>query len=184
MRIVGGRLKGRRITVPKDGVRPTSERVREALMSMLGPDWAGRHILDCYAGSGAFGFEALSWGAAHVTFIERNAKTVANLRATAELLQVSSDIRIVQNDASRALQHLRRRLQRFDLLFFDPPYADSQPEEILSHAVGLAKSGAALVWECGARAAVPERVQGWERCISRRYGSTDIAVYRLSTGGA
>ena len=183
MRIVGGRFRGRRIAVPKDGVRPTSERVREALMSMLGPNWSGRYVLDCYAGSGAFGFETLSWGASHVTYIERDARTAQQIRMTADQLGVSDCIHMLHDDATRALRTLSRQKRRFDLLFFDPPYADSQPLDVLSSAVGLAKDGAALVWESAATSTTPEHVGGWQRRECRRYGSTAIAVYESKTGG-
>ena len=72
MRIAGGTLRGRRIPVVDEQLRPTTERVREAIMSMLGPQWTDRRVLDAYAGSGAFGFEAISRGAVSVHFVEQN----------------------------------------------------------------------------------------------------------------
>ena len=184
MRIVGGQLRGRRIAVPKDGVRPTSERVREAIMSMFSAIWPGAHVLDCYAGSGAFGFEAISRGAEQVTFIERHVRTARGLQKTAQDFAIESQIEVIRNDAVAALKGLMRRGERFDVLFFDPPYAESDPIHILSHAFGLAKPGAPLIWESGAALEVPEQIEDWQLDIHRRYGSTNIAVYRSNTRGS
>ena len=90
MRIIGGKARGRRLQVPKSGVRPTPDRVREALCSMLGPEIPDANILDLFAGSGAFGLECLSRGAQAVTLVEKNAKHIRVLRDNIDKAQVGS----------------------------------------------------------------------------------------------
>src|SRR4051812_1990207 len=105
MRIVGGRLGGRRIAPPPGNVtRPTSGRVREALASALDARGAivGRNVLDLYAGTGALGFEMLSRGAEHVVFVERDAKVAEHIRRAARELDVTASVEILREDASKA----------------------------------------------------------------------------------
>jgi 16S rRNA (guanine966-N2)-methyltransferase len=121
VRIIAGDWRGRRIAIP-DGtaVRPTPDRVRETLFNWLQGVLAGARCLDLYAGTGALGFEALSRGAARVTFVERDASLVAALRATAEQLKATATI--VRRDA---LAYLREpAAERFDVVFLDPPYSE------------------------------------------------------------
>src|SRR5512138_118455 len=96
LRIVAGHLKGRRVRVPDDPtVRPTGDRVREALFNILGQDLSGFEVLELFAGSGALGFEALSRGARRVVFVEANPGIAAALRRTAEELGVDREARVI-----------------------------------------------------------------------------------------
>src|SRR5260221_1874531 len=96
LRIVAGRLRGRRLSVPSDAaLRPTAERVREALFNILGQDLSGFDVLDLFAGSGALGFEALSRGAHRVVFVESNPRTAAALRRSAEDLGVDREAPVI-----------------------------------------------------------------------------------------
>lgn len=140
VRIIGGQWRGRRLTFPdRQGLRPTLGRVRETLFNWLAPYIQDSRCLDLYAGSGALGFEALSRGAAEVTFVERDRKAAAALKANAERLAVATfgsgegksngpeanglapRARILQMPAER---FLRTSHDRFDLILFDPPFAD------------------------------------------------------------
>jgi 16S rRNA (guanine966-N2)-methyltransferase len=121
MRIVAGRLGGRRLAVPKDArVRPTSDRVREAWMSILGDALAGARVLDLYAGSGALGLEALSRGAESVVFVELNPPSLRALEANIAALGVGSRVTVRRGDALRYAGRLEAGA--FDLAFADPPY--------------------------------------------------------------
>ena len=123
LRIVAGRLRGRRLKVPVDpGLRPTSDRVREALFNILGQDLSGFDALDLYAGSGAIGFEALSRGARRVTFVEANPRSAAALRQSAVDLSVENDVRIIVGRVEDVLD--RARLGGpYHVIVADPPYA-------------------------------------------------------------
>ena len=122
MRIIAGRLRGRTLEAPPGlATRPTSDRVREALFSMLasrsGP-YEGLRVADLYAGSGALGLEAISRGAAHATFVETDARAAAAIRVNAERLGVIEQVRVLGGSAL-ALP----RSDPFDVVFADPPYA-------------------------------------------------------------
>lgn len=125
MRIVAGEYRGRRLTAPSgEGTRPTSDRVREALFSILGP-LAGLRVLDLFAGTGALGLEALSRGAEHATFVERDRRALAALRHNLEALGVPADAaRVHPRDAAAFLRDAVRRDDKYDLVLLDPPYRD------------------------------------------------------------
>jgi 16S rRNA (guanine966-N2)-methyltransferase len=139
LRIVAGELKDRRISVPPgDVVRPTPDRVREALFDILGPTLSGLRVLDLYAGTGALGLEALSRGAAHATFVERDARVRATLARNAEELGVVGRSRILAGDVESLLA--RRAVGGpFELVLADPPYLEAPGERVLP---ALASSGA------------------------------------------
>lgn len=120
VRIIGGAWRGRRLAFPEHtGLRPTPDRVRETVFNWLLPALPGARCLDLFAGSGAFGFEALSRGAARAVLVDNHAETVDALRANAARLTAQS-AEIVQADA---LQWLRGPAAPFDIVFLDPPYA-------------------------------------------------------------
>ena len=117
MRVVAGEFKGRRLQAPRGRrTRPTADRVREALFSMLG-DVSGARVLDLYAGSGALGIEALSRGAESAVFVERDQQALAAMRRNLEAVGAEADVR--RQDVSR---FLARTEGTFDLVFCDPPY--------------------------------------------------------------
>jgi 16S rRNA (guanine966-N2)-methyltransferase len=121
LRIIAGRWGGRRIRVPAGvRVRPTSERVREAWMSILGSELADARVLDLYAGSGALGLEALSRGAAHVTFVESDPRVLDVLRVNLRELDAAAAAEIVRADGVRFLHDLEPAA--YDLILADPPY--------------------------------------------------------------
>jgi 16S rRNA (guanine966-N2)-methyltransferase len=122
MRVVAGQHRGRRLTAPPGlDVRPTSDRVREALFSILG-DINGLAVADLFAGSGALGIEALSRGAASAVFVETDLRAVAAVEANLEAIR-APDRRVVRSDA---LTWLRRGAGRYDLVFLDPPYSSAR----------------------------------------------------------
>ena len=117
MRVVAGAFKGHRLHAPRGTrTRPTADRVREALFSLLG-DVAGLRVLDLYAGSGALGIEALSRGAASAVFVERDQRAVAAIRRNLEVVDAEAEVR--RQDALRFLVSTQGR---FDIVFVDPPY--------------------------------------------------------------
>lgn len=121
MRITGGAFGGRRLTQPADPrVRPTSDRVREAWMNILGPDLEGARVLDLFAGSGALGLDALSRGAASVTFVELSPASLAAIRANIEALGVADRVEVRRGDALRVVARLSG--QPYDVVVADPPW--------------------------------------------------------------
>lgn len=140
-RVVAGTLGGRRLEVPRGGaVRPTSDRVREALFSTLGAGVAGAVVLDLFAGTGALGIEALSRGAAHATFVERDRGVARVLRANLDTLGLAADVRVVAAD--RFVGHLAgsRDAPVYDLVLCDPPYGVASVD-VAALLVGLLHGG-------------------------------------------
>jgi 16S rRNA (guanine966-N2)-methyltransferase len=147
VRIIGGKWRGSRLTVPDaPGLRPTPDRIRETLFNWLAPDCRGAMVLDCFAGSGALGFEALSRGARGLVALERYGPAADGLRAAAERLGTDA-VEVVGGDALRAIDGLR---QRFDIVFIDPPYARPRLRRQVFErleAGGLVNDGARIYFE-------------------------------------
>jgi len=123
VRIVGGRWRGTKLPVPDlDGLRPTSDRVRETLFNWLQPALPGAVVLDLFAGSGALGLEAVSRGAARAVLVERDPGQAANLRGAVQRLQAGAQVGVVEDDALRWLAAADGQA-RFDIAFLDPPFA-------------------------------------------------------------
>lgn len=188
MRVVAGQFKGRRLTGPRgDVARPTSDKVREALFSILGPI-EGLRVLDLFAGTGALGIEALSRGAAHVVFVERDSRMRAVLRSNLEVVAgddgQTGRATVVAGDA---LDYLRRAAARdsFDLVLLDPPYADAErlAEPLSTGLSPLLAPGARIVAECDRRAplALEDVSQDGSHAAlillsERRYGDTLLRI--------
>lgn len=168
MRVIGGRWKGRRLApIPGRGVRPTSDRVREAWMSLLGDRLDGAAVTDLFAGSGAVGLEALSRGADHVVFVERSRTAVRVVERNIRTLNADARTTVVLGDV---LAHVRRMAAadvRCDVALADPPYGKGLAQRLLS--LYSETPFADELWvEHDRRDPVPEPRAG----IRRRYGDT------------
>lgn len=185
MRIIAGEHRGRRIRAPRGGTtRPTADRVREALFSIIGPI-EGLDVLDLFAGSGALGLEALSRGAATVTLVERSAPAVACIRANLATLGVADKARVVGRDWRAALAAEQAAGRTFGLCLCDPPY--SLTERVVSQLGAVLSPVMAwpgiVVIEYSAARPAPE-LSGLEIMsrVDRTYGDTAVSVIR--TAGA
>jgi 16S rRNA (guanine966-N2)-methyltransferase len=181
MRVIAGRLGGRRLKAPKgrSTTRPTSDRVREALFSMLG-DLREAVVLDLFAGTGALGIEALSRGAARAVFVERDAAAVAVLRANlADLGLGEREAGVRVGDALAALRTARARGETYDLVLIDPPYSRARElgGELSALLPALLAPGARVVMENDRRAPAELAL---EIAVQRRYGDTTITIHRSS----
>lgn len=175
MRIVAGVFRGRPLAAPAgEHTRPTADRVREALFNILAGRVAESQVLDLFAGSGALGFEALSRGAAHCTFIDRDRRALAVVERNARTLGVQDRCRFLCLDWARGLERLRGC--RFDLVFVDPPYA-AQLYEPVFRGIGsfLAQDGL-VVAECDA--ANQPAFAPLVPCDQRRYGRTVLTLLK------
>jgi 16S rRNA (guanine966-N2)-methyltransferase len=126
MRVIAGNYRGRNLRSPPSmQVRPTSDRLRETIFNVLAPRIEGARFLDLCAGSGAIGIEALSRGAAHVTFVDRSRKMCGLVEANLDLCGVPEDeTEVIMSEASEFLRRVSARgEQKWDIAFFDPPYA-------------------------------------------------------------
>lgn len=182
LRIIAGALRGRRFAVPDlAGLRPTSDRVREALFSIVGERVVAAATLDAWAGSGALGLEALSRGAATVTFVERDRRAAAALRAAAETLGVADRSRVVQAAVLGALR-AGGVGGPFDLVLADPPWDSDERAEFLDVLArsSLVRPGGMVAVERAARSPGPEGPAGWKAPETRRWGDTAFDFWRLS----
>lgn len=175
MRIIAGALRRRTLSIPKGlDVRPTTDRVREAVFSWIVSriDLEGASVLDLFAGSGALAFEAISRGAEEALLVEKSQRVADVIRRNAENLGVSDVLRVASGDA---MTWLARSNARFDVVFADPPYDyhdfEALPDAALAH---LAEDGI-LVVEHGK----PGQYEDHPALVDqRRYGRTNIAFFR------
>ena len=157
MRIVAGEFKGRHLKSPTwEGLRPTSDRLRETLFNILGKAVQGARVLDGYAGTGAVGLEALSRGAARVTFVERDRRAIALIEANLALLGgVKASGALPRRDVIIRTGFAALEGALFELVVLDPPYAPGAAEDALTAAAGLLAPGGRLVVEHASRHAAP-----------------------------
>ncbi len=182
MRISGGDAKGITLKVPK-GARPASEKVRQAVFSSIAAHVPDARVLDLYCGSGAYGLEALSRGAAEGFFIDRDAAAAAAVRANAAATGTAKFAFVRRADVMRYLNGRGRRDGPFDLIFIDPPYDGSDVLEALvaASAKVLAPDGRVIV-ETRWGKSDPQAPPGLVVEADRRYGDTRVLVFSL--GGA
>lgn len=181
-RIIAGRFRGRRLRVPDEGTRPTSDRVRESVFNMLEArfDLDGLEVLDLYAGSGALGIEAVSRGAAAVTFVESARKAVAVIGANVKACGLADRATLVPRSVSAYLASPAER--RFDLVFSDPPYDvsdDRVGEDLAALVAGRLAADALVVVERAARSGEIPWPSGFEIIADKTYGDTRVEVGML-----
>jgi 16S rRNA (guanine(966)-N(2))-methyltransferase RsmD len=187
MRVIAGTQKGRKLHSPKGpGVRPTADRVREALFSILGSRIVGARFLDLYAGTGAIGIEALSRGARHVTFVEPDQSVLRVLRANLALcgLEAAADIQACSAEA-----FLRRTMTGcppYDILFADPPYRTDPVKELWPMLVDadIAAPDALIVLEHASKLAATGEPRRLNLLRQYRYGDTTLSVFGLAAQDA
>jgi 16S rRNA (guanine966-N2)-methyltransferase len=169
MRIIAGRFKGRVLaSPPASGVRPTSDRLRETLFNLVDPGAGEARVLDAFAGTGALGLEALSRGAAHVTFVERDRRAARVIAENVARCGAASACAIVVDDFVGVTA--RRPLPGpFDLVLLDPPYDDPNIGAALEEAAGLVRPGGLVVLE--------------HRCRSTPPSATGLSLRRTVTAG-
>ncbi len=181
MRIIAGTRKGLRLRAPEGrGVRPTSDRAREALMSVLGGYFDGEIALDLCAGTGAVGLELLSRGCGRAVFVEKASEALACLRDNVQRTRLADLADIRAQRALPALRALSEAGERFDLVFVDPPYGDPVLVPALELLVtgGLLRGGA-RVW-VETEGGLPDVPEGLTRLQTRRYGRATFDELCLS----
>jgi 16S rRNA (guanine966-N2)-methyltransferase len=183
MRIIGGARRGLKLAEVGEGdatahLRPTSDRVREAIFNLLinahGNPVAGARVLDLFAGTGALGLEALSRGAGEVTFVDDGPKALALIRANIAKMRAEGETRLLRQDALRLGPNPGAG---YGLVFLDPPYGKGLGELVLQAAFkgGWLASGAMVVWEEGVVPVVPAM---FEPVDQRKYGDTVVTLIR------
>ena len=185
MRVVAGKWGGRTIHAPRGtSVRPTTDRVREAVFAMLGDDVEGSVLLDLFAGTGAMAIEALSRGAAGAVLVETSPAALSALRANLASLKADGAV-CLPLDFREAVRRLSAKGKTFDLVFLDPPYGEGlvgRSAELLSRA-GILAPGAVVVAERASRDPGDTLPAEWRERADRRYGDTRITLYDIHGPG-
>ncbi len=177
MRVIAGELGGQQLVAPRGWkVRPTSDRAREAIFSVLGDRVSGARVLDLYCGTGALAIEALSRGAAGATLVDRDTRAALG---NIERLGLSERVELVRSDAARWLENREGGEEKpiFDLVFIDAPYrlADRVGQELDTRLPDLLSEEGRAIVESGARR--PLRIDSLPRLRQRRYGAADVSIY-------
>lgn len=188
MRVIGGSLKGRRLRSVKGSlVRPTSDKVREAVFNILPMDFPFERVLDLFAGTGAMGIEAVSRGAGEAVFVDRDQAPCDVIRKNIEACGLAERTKVVRRDAIAALRAFSAAGERFDLVIIDPPYESGLTEEAL-RAVdegGLLAEGGMVVAEASTRIPLDGAAGALatlELADRRRYGDTTVYFFRRREG--
>jgi 16S rRNA (guanine966-N2)-methyltransferase len=180
LRVIAGEYKGRRLD-PVEGtdIRPTSDKVKEALFSILGGAVIDSTFLDLFGGTGGIGIEALSRGARHVVFIDSNNRSIKVLRGNLKRLDIKEHVEVYNADYSTAIRKLYKYGKRFDIIYIDPPYgiglAESALKEIDQNPI-LSQAGLIVV-EHDSKEDMPQKVGKLYLYRNKKYGNTVLSFY-------
>ncbi len=178
MRVIAGAFRGRRLHAPKGpGIRPTIDRVREAVFNIIASEVPDAQVLDLFAGTGAMGIEALSRGAARCVFVDQSAEAVRLVRENLELCGVEDRALVIRDGVPSAIRGLAARGERFELIFIDPPYGRGHLEKTMDILDAVAAPGALAVAEHFIKDESPVGLKIWTKKTERRYGDTLISIY-------
>ena len=172
LRVCGGIYRSIRLECPSSGVRPTTDRVKEAIFSVLVHDLQAAVVLDLFAGSGNLGIEAISRGASQATFVEKTKGCIEVIEKNLKIINDREKAIIIKADAR---QFVRTCPSLFDLIFMDPPYHKGLATELTPHVYNLLKPGGILVVEHSPQEEIP--MTAWK---SKRYGGTIISYFPRS----
>jgi len=186
LRITGGRMRGRRLLAPKGrDIRPTSDRVREAVFNLLGQDLDGCRVLDLFAGTGALGIESLSRGAEWAVLVDRSPEALRLIARNLERLKLDREAEVIRHDLRRGLPPRGSiRMRDLDVVFLDPPYGRDLAPPILN-ALGSWKAlgpEGLVVAETATHETLIEQEVGLRLVTKRRYGDTSIHLFAWDRG--
>ena len=178
MRIVAGAFRGRQLHSPKGMMtRPTTDRVREAIFSIIASDIAGARVLDLFAGTGALGLEALSRGAEHAVFVDQDSRAVRLIESNVALCNVRNRVTIIQGSVHQVIKRLTNQGNTFHLIFLDPPSGKGYIEKTLLLLSGVIGPEGLVIAEHHVRDVLPSQWEEWLRTETRRYGDTMISFF-------
>lgn len=176
MRVITGIARGKRLVTP-DGkdVRPTSEKVKEALFSAIQFDIEGRRVLDLFAGSGQLGIEALSRGAQNATFVDSSASSVKIIKKNLEITGFDESSKVVLSDYSTFTAMCR---ESFDIVFLDPPYSEGLLVPAIKSVLPLMSDYGIIICEYPPEVEIPESIGGFAVSRTYKYGKINVAIYK------
>ena len=185
MRVIAGKYKGRKLNSPEDNnVRPTTDKAKEALFSILTNDIYGARVLDLFAGTGGLGIEALSRGASYCVFADSSKRSLSLIKSNLEHCKVEEPTRVAAGDYRKVLKNLAGRIEDgleepFDIILLDPPYDAGFMDETfrLIAEGGVLADGGMIVAEHRKHEELPENLRGFTRTKERRYGVVKLSIY-------
>jgi len=180
MRVISGAAKGRRLKAPKGrALRPTADRVKEALFNILPHDLSGRKVLDLFAGTGNLSIEALSRGAKAAVLVDVSREATRAIEENVRGLGLTGRSRVLTAPVFKSVRMLARREEKFDLIFLDPPYDKELVGETLKAiaAEGILAESGVVVAEHSVREKVQERYGALALSDRRRYGDTQLSFF-------
>lgn len=187
MRVIGGTARGRRLAAPRgERVRPTADRVKEALFSILTSllgNLEGLRVLDVFAGTGNLGIEALSRGCSEAIFVDSHRESAAIIRQNLTQLNLTDRGRVIVKDAASALQCLNENIAPFNIIFLDPPYRQGLAEKVLGilASAPFVTRETIIVSESDSSEVFPERFGSLQQFDRRVYGDTALTFFQKGT---
>ena len=178
MRVITGSARGVQLKTPEGMVtRPTTDRVKEAMFSIIHFDIPGAHVLDLFGGTGQLGIEALSRGAKSAVFVDAGEPACRLIRENLKRTRLESQGKVVRSDY---LAYLERAREQFDIILLDPPYAEVFLENALNKIteIDILRAGGIIVAERPLGKELPWEFQGYERSKDYKYGNTLLTIYR------
>lgn len=181
MRVITGISKGYPLkAVPGKNTRPTTDKVKESIFSMIGSHTEGEWVLDLFGGTGSLGIEALSRGAKHAIFVDKDAKSVEVIRANIHATGFTDQAEIYRTDARRALKALHKRGLHLNLVFLDPPYRLNLIPELIEEMSdwGMIHKDGMVVCEHASNIVLPDTIRALDKWKESIYGDTRVTIYR------
>jgi 16S rRNA (guanine966-N2)-methyltransferase len=181
LRVIGGRLKRRRLYTAKgQHIRPTADRIREALFNILADQIQGANVLELFAGTGALSIEALSRGAAKSLMIDKSARSVAVIQRNIQVCALEDRATVIKMDVRQNLRRVLTTFQPFNLILMDPPYHQGliKPAFLNVHKSGKLEKNALLVLEHEREEIQPTEIYGFKCRDQRKYGKTLVSFFR------
>ena len=178
MRVITGTARGKRLReLPGLATRPTTDRVKEALFSIIQFEIPGAAVLDLFSGTGQLGIEALSRGAKSAVFVDAGEPACRLIRENLKRTKLEADAKVVRSDY---MAYLKRCREKYQIIFLDPPYAEVFLENALKciTEIDILQSGGIIVAERPAGKELPWEFEGFTRSRDYKYGSTLLTVYR------
>ncbi|CAH0416326.1 16S rRNA (guanine(966)-N(2))-methyltransferase RsmD [Periweissella fabaria] len=182
MRIIAGEFGGRPLkAVPGMATRPTTDKVKEAMFSMIGPYFDGGNSLDLFAGSGGLSIEAVSRGIEHAYLIDKQFAAIKTIKENVAVTKAPERFTVTKRDARAALQELSGQGLQFDLIFLDPPYAKQQilKDIELMVQLNLLADNAIIVAETDQKADLYDEIAHFSITHQKNYGITEVTVYQF-----
>ena len=182
MRIGGGKFRGRQVETPGGRkTRPSGGRLKKSLFDILAPVLPGSRVLDLFAGAGGLGLEALSRGAAHVTFVERDRGAADTIRKNLERLGLSEKAELLRREARSAIGLLAERRETFDIILLDPPYRSDLHASLLQRigAASVVKLEGVVILEHHHKTSLADSYAGLTKVREVRAGESSLSFYRF-----